>query len=377
MPIEIREHQPGGDVGPFIEAGHVVFAGDKNWVPPLNFEIKERLDPKKNPFFNRGECILFTAWNNGKLVGRASAQVDREHLNIWNDQTGFFGFFDTVDDEEVARALIEAAKKWLRAKGMKRMLGPMSLYVNEEMGVLVEGFDTPPMLMMAHSREYQGALAEKAGLQKEKDLWAWRFKRGEISKRALKAWEDIKKLPEVKLRSVDTSRMEEEIATIIDIYNDAWKGKWCFVPAMPDEAKKMAADMKLIIDRDLAFMAEVNGKTAGMCIMLPNLNEAIADLEGKLFPFGFAKLLYRVKVSHPKTCRLMMLGIKSEIRANMKRYGGLSAAMYVEVAKRGMAKGYEWAELSWTREDDGPINAGIRIMGADVYKKYRVYQTAL
>ena len=193
----------------------------------------------------------------------------------------------------------------------------------------------------------------------------------------MKAWEQIKALPEVRLRSVDPSHMQRETQAIMDIYNDAWSGKWAMVPALPDEVIKVAKDLKLIIDPDLAFIAEVDGKPAGMCIMLPNLNEAIHDLGGKLFPTGLAKLLYRVKWRHPKSTRLMMLGIRKDITKNVKRYGGLSAAMYVEVAKRGMAKRYECVELSWTREDDKPINLGIRSMGAELYKKYRVYQKVL
>jgi hypothetical protein len=176
----------------------------------------------------------------------------------------------------------------------------------------------------------------------------------------------------VRLRSVDVKNMQSETEAIMDIYNDAWTGKWGYVPALPDEVAKVATDLKLIIDEDLAFMAEIDGKIAGMCIMLPNVNEAIADLNGKLFPTGLFKLLYRLKVKHPKSTRLMMLGIKSEYR-HVKKYGGLSAAMYVEVAKRGVAKGYEWGELSWTREDDAPINVGIKAMGAKVYKTYRVF----
>lgn len=380
MSITIREHTPGGDVRDFIQAGHVVFAGDPSWVPPLHFDIEERLSPKKNPFFNRAEAILFTAWKDGQLVGRCSAQIDREHLRIWNDDTGFFGFFDTVDDVEVGRALLDAAKAWLKRRGMKRILGPFSLYVNEEVGILIDGFDTPSVMMMAHSRPYQGAIADKLGLLKEKDLLAWKYTSEDaFPARVLKAHEEVSKMPNVKLRSIDTSRMDEEIAAVMDIYNDAWVGKWCFVPALPDEVKKVAADLKMIIDKDLAFMAEVDGKVMAMCIALPNLNEAIHDMEGKLAPFNWAKLLYRLKWKHPQTARLMMLGIKKELRtgANMKKYGGLSAAMYVEVAKRGQAKGYTWGELSWTREDDNPVNLGIRSMGAKVYKRYRVYQQAI
>lgn len=372
--IKVTQHAPGGSIRPFIRAANEVFKDDPHWVRPLDFELKERLSPKKNPFFKRADVVLFTATKGGKIVGRCSAQIDHEHLRVWKDETGFFGFFDTIDDVEVGKALIGAAEKWLRERGMKRMRGPLSLYANEEVGILIDGFDSPPVLMMGHSRPYQGRLCEAAGLTKEKDLLCWRYGREMVlPDRVLKAWEQVKSLPEVRLRSVDTRRMQAETEALMEIYNDAWTGKWGYVPALPDEVAKIAQDLKLIVDEDLAFMAEIDGKIAGMCIMLPNLNEAIQDLGGKLLPTGFLKLVYRLKVRHPKSTRLMMLGIKSEYR-HVKKYGGLSAAMYVEVAKRGAAKGYEWGELSWTREDDAPINVAIRAMGAKVYKKYRVYE---
>lgn len=378
MAIRVEEHVPGNGVDPFIRAGYEVFRNDPAWVPPLELEIRERLHPRKNPFFKRAEVALFTAWRGEQLVGRCSAQIDHEHLRLWKDSTGFFGFFDTVDDPEVAQTLVDRAADWLRRRGMKRMRGPMSLYVNEEVGLLVEGFEHPPVLMMAHSRPYQGALAEGAGLEKEMDLFAWRYGKDlAFPPRVIRAWEQVRSLPEVKLRSVDPRRMQSEMQAIMDIYNDAWQGKWGMVPALPDEVEKIAKDLKLILDPDLAFISEIDGEPAGMCIMLPNVNESIADLNGKLFPTGLAKLLWRTKVKHPKSTRLMMLGIKGAARQNVKRYGGLSAAMYVEVAKRGIAKGYEWGELSWTRENDRPINVGIKSMGAEIYKKYRVYQRDL
>ncbi|HSN98622.1 MAG TPA: hypothetical protein VLS89_09990 [Candidatus Nanopelagicales bacterium] len=378
MTIQIREHTPGRDLDDFIAAGHEVFRFDPAWVPPLDFEIKQRLSPKHNPFFNRAEVALFTAWKGGRVAGRCSASIDREYLRVWKDDTGFFGFLDTIDDQKVATALLDAAEGWLRRRGMKRVMGPFSLYPNEEVGILIEGFEHPPVLMMGHSRRYQGKLVEGAGYEKEKDLYCWRYTdRIPFPDRIIKAWETIKSLPEVKLRSVDLSRFDEEIRTIMEIYNEAWEGKWGYVPALPDEIEKMGKDLKLIVDPDVAFMAEVNGKPVGMCIMLPNLNEAIRDLEGKLLPLGWAKAAWRLKVKHPRSSRLMLLGIRREVRNNVKRYGGLSAAMYVEVAKRGLGKGYRWGELSWTREDDAPINLGIRSMGAELYKKYRVYRKAL
>lgn len=376
MSVEIRQHSPGKDTRDFIRAAHIVFASDPAWVPPLDFDLKARLSPDKSPFFTRGEAILLTAWRGDQLVGRCSAQIDREHLRVHQDSSGFFGFFDTIDDPEVANALLDSAARWLRPRGVTRMMGPFSLYANEEIGLLVEGFEYPPVMLMAHSRPYQSQLCEAAGFVKEKDLLAWRFDEPELPRRAVKAWEDVQRMPEVRLRSLDLGHMDREIQIIQQIYNDAWQGKWAYVPALPDEVAKMAEDLKLIVDPDIAFMAEVNGETVGMCIMLPNLNEAIADLGGKLLPLGFAKAIYRLKIKHPVSTRLMMLGLREHIR-KQRRYGGLSAAMYVETARRGFAKGYKWAELSWTREDDAPINLGIKMMGARVYKRYRVYKRDL
>ena len=254
----------------------------------------------------------------------------------------------------------------------------MSLCANHDVGVLVEGFEHPPVIDMGHSRTYQGALAEACGLVKEKDLFSWRYiTKDGFNARTQKAWEQVQQMKEVRLRSVNLKKLRAELDLVMEIYNETWSGKWGYVPISSKELDKMAADLSLVLDPDMAFIAEVDGKAAGMCICVPNLNEVIKAIDGKLFPFGWATLLYRTKVKHPSSARLILLGVREEIRKNVKRYGYLSAAMYVEVAKRGMAKGYQWAELSWTREDDAPINLGIRSMGASVYKKYRVYEKSL
>ena len=376
MAVEIRQHRMGEGLDAFIRAAHEVYRGDPSWVAPLEMEIRDRLTPGKNPFFEHAEGTLFTATKDGRLVGRCSAQIDHEHLRVHGDETGFFGFFDTVDDPEVARELVGAAERWLSERGMKRMRGPLSLSINEEVGTLVEGFDTPPMLMMAHARPYQGGLLESAGLHKAKDLLAWRYEVGTPHRRADKAWQEISAMPEVRFRSINKKTMERDVHTMLEIFNDAWSHNWGFVPATPAEARKIAEDFKLIIDEDLAFFAEIEGREMGLCVTLPNLNEVIRDLDGKLLPFGFAKLLWRLKVKRPKSARLMMLGLRKELRG-IKRYGGLSLAMYVEVSKRGAKKGVEWGELSWTLEDNHPINLGIKAMGAKVYKKYRVFEKEL
>lgn len=377
MSIEVRQHTAGGDVTEFIRAGYEVFRDDPAFVARLErMDFKPRLDPKKNPFFHRGEATYFTAVRDGKLVGRCSASIDFEHNKLWNEKTGFFGYFDTVDDDEVGKALLDKASEWLRAKGMTRLSGPFSLYANEELGVLIEGFEHPPVLEMAHSRAWQARVCEAYGLTKEKDLYAWRYEVGEFPKRVLKAWDDMKAMPEVKLRSIDRSNMRRELDYVMEIYNDAWEGKWGYVPTPAAEIDKMAEDLKLVIDPDLAFFAEVDGKVQGMCILLPNVNECIRDIGGQEFPFGLVKMLWRLKVSGPKSARLIALGIRKELRG-VRKYMPLSAAMYVEVAKRGAAKGYTWGELSWTREDDSPINNGIASMGAKIYKRYRVFTKEL
>ena len=376
MSIEIREHTPGADLDDFIRVHHEIFRGDPVWFPPLEFELRERLSPKKNPFFKHAEVALFTAWKDGKLAGRISAQVCEEHLRIHKDEAGFFGFFDTIDDQEVATALLSKAEEWLKARGSKVMRGPFSLSINEESGTLIDGFDTPPALMMGHSRPYQGNLAEGYGLEKAQDMFAWKYIVQKPTKRAHKAWEDIHALPEVNFRSVDTSSMRRELDTLLAVFNDAWKDNWGFVPSTEEEVAAMAELMKYLIDPRIAFFVEVKGEVAAICVALPNINEMISDLEGKLLPFGWAKLIWRLKVKKPKSARLMLLGISSKFRGK-KRYGGLSMAMFTEIAYRGTEAGYEWAELGWTLEDNRAINLGIKAMKAKVYKTYRMYEKSI
>src|SRR5690606_38441823 len=229
MAIEIRETRVGGDLRDFLNVVDYIYRDDKNYVRPLNMELKERLSPK-NPFFRHAEGSLFTAYRNGWCVGRITAQVDRAHLDLHGDGAGFFGFLDTVDDEEVSGALLGAAAEWLSARGMKKMRGPMSLNVNEEIGCLVEGFDTPPMVMMPHHRPYQGGLIERAGLTKVKDLYAWRYTVGNVPARARRAHDEIEALPEIKTRHLDMKRLDREVRVVMDIFNDAWRQNWGFVP---------------------------------------------------------------------------------------------------------------------------------------------------
>lgn len=376
MTIEIRQHVPGADLNDFMRVPFGVYASDPRWVPPLDLMVRDQLTPGKNPFFEHAQVALFTARKAGRLVGRISAQIDAEHQRRWNDGVGFFGFFDTIDDPEVGRALMASAEHWLKSRGATRVRGPLSLSINEEVGLLVDGFDSAPMLMMPHHRPYQGAIVEACGLQKAKDLFAFRYDVEDLPPRAARAHQEMCALPELKLRTLNRKKLDEELAMALKIQDEAWRDNWGHVSLTPAEGQAAIATLKLVLEQELAVFAEIDGQPAGMAFALPNLNEAIGDLGGKLFPLGWLKLLYRVKVKHLKTARLVLLGIKPEYRAQ-RRYGGLALAMVAEIQRRGRRLGVEWGELSWTLEDNAPVNLLIRSMRGRVYRRYRLYERSL
>jgi hypothetical protein len=371
MSVEIRQTPMGGKLRPFLDVVDYIYRDDPNYVRPLDMMVKEQLSPK-NPFFEHGEGTIFTAHRNGWCVGRCTAQIDRGHLSRYRDDVGFFGFFDTIDDAEVAQALMASARAWLADRGMKRIRGPLSLSSNEELGCLVEGFDTPPMFLMPHHMPYQGALIEQAGLTKIKDLFAWRYQVGEPSARVRKARNDIEALPEVTARPVDMKHLEGDIRSVIDIYNDAWSENWGYVPLTEAELAKMAKDMKLILAPEITRLAFIDGEPAAVALAVPNLNEVIRDFGGHTVR-NLPKLIYRLKVKKPKTARLIILGIRKKFR-NVRKYAGLSLYLYAKMNEGGEKLGIEWGELSWTLEDNAPVSAGIRLMGGKIYKRYRIYE---
>ena len=373
--VEVRELSRGGELRDFLGVVEQIYRDDPKYVRPLDFEVRSRIS-RSSPFFEHAEAAFFVAYRNGQCVGRCSAQIDHEHLRRHKDDTGFFGFLDTMDDAEVAKALLDSARRWLSDRGMKRIRGPFSLSINDETGCLVEGFDTPPMVMMPHHRSYQGELIERAGFARHKDLYAWRYQTGDVPTRVQKAHDEIEALPEVYSRPVDPKQVERDTRVVMDVFNDAWGDNWSFVPYTEHELAKLAKDLKLILDPSITRIAYVRGEPAAVALALPNLNEAIGDLEGRLFPTGVAKLLYRVKVKGIHSARLALLGIRKKFRADRK-YAGLSLYLYCKLNESGRRNGYTWGELSWTDEANGPVNAGIRVMGGKIYKKYRVYESVL
>jgi hypothetical protein len=375
--VSVRPVRTRAERKAFIRLQWEVMRGVPHWVPPLRLERKELIDPRKNPFFEHGEAELFLAYRGGVPVGRISAQVDRLHLERYGDDTGFFGFFDAPDDPAVARALWEAVEGWHRARGHARVRGPFQLNINGEAGVLVDGFDTPPSLMMPHNPPYYGALLEGLGLGKAKDLYAWRYHPGELTEPTRMLADMTRGVEGLIVRGIDTSRLPEEVRTIMTIFNEAWSNNWGYVPLTELELEKMAKEFKLIVDPAIALVAELDGEPAAMALALPNLNAAIHDLNGRLLPFGWAKLLWRLKVHKPNSARLVLLGIRPKFRGRPE-LKGLSVLLYSEIHTRGTAAGYTGAsELSWTLEDNRKINQGIALMGGKKYKTYRVYEKAL
>ena len=369
MAVDIKQLPLGGRIDDFLDVVDYIYRADPAFVRPLDMDLKDRLSPRKNPFFEHGEAALFCAYRNGKPVGRCTASIDREHLSRYKDATGFFGFIDTVDDDEVARELLARA-------GMKRARGPLSLNINEELGCLVDGFDTPPYLMMPHHRPYQGGLIEKAGYTKAKDFYAWSYKVGEMSKRVRKAYDEIKALPEVTVRQMSLKHIDRDVDLLLEIFNETWSDNWGYVPSTRAEARKMASDFKLLLMPDITCIVSIDGEPAAFALALPNLNGMIKDLHGKLLPTGLAKLLFRLKVKGPRSARLILLGIRKKYRL-VRKYAGLSVFMYAQMNDGGKRLGITDGELSWTLEDNGRVNAGIALMGAKHYKTYRVYEKAL
>ncbi|MDO8493944.1 MAG: hypothetical protein Q7S68_01220 [Deltaproteobacteria bacterium] len=370
LPVNSRER-----LKQFLHLPHRIYRDDPHWVPPLTFERKEFLNPKKNPFFRHGEAQFFLAFKNEKPVGRISAQIHHGHLERFKDATGFFGFFEAMNDKEVAQSLFQTASSWLREKGIKKIRGPFNftMYDNET-GILIDGFDSPPQIMMGHNPPYYASLLEQCGFQKVKDVFAWHYDMAKLSEPAVQIADATRAYPGLTLRSINMKNFAEEVRLMMGIYNEAWGENWGFIPAAEAEIQYVAKQLKPIIDPNMAFFAFVNGDPAGFSVFIPNVNEAIRDLNGKLFPFGWAKLLWRLKRGL-KSGRLCLMGIRKPYRGS--KLGSLSVLLNVEMHLRSRKGRYQYGELGWTDEANDRINQGISFMGGRKYKTYRIYEKEL
>jgi hypothetical protein len=355
----------------FINVPWLVYAEDPQWVPPLRIERRQFLSPR-NPYFAHARYRFWIAYRGSEAVGRISAQIDRLHLQQYNDATGFFGMLEALDDPEIFGILTETAETWLREQGMQRVRGPFNLSINQETGLLVDGFDTPPAIMMGHAFPYYAARIEELGYVKAKDTLAYLVKTHEL--KLSRSMQAVMKRAEkhVQVRPLRKSQFDEDAQAIREIYEDAWSKNWGFLPFTTEEFRHLCQDMKLLVPSDFVAIAEVDGVPAAVMVVFPNINEIIRDLNGRLLPLGWLKLLWRLKVRFPRSARVPLMGVRKEFQKS--RLGAALALMVIEAIRPpAIRRGVELTELSWILEDNLGMRSILDGIGAKAYKRYRIY----
>jgi hypothetical protein len=362
----------------FIRAGKVAYAGDPAYVAPLEFEVGARLDPDANPALKGAEVALFIARKDGAVAGRISAFVNPLHLERYDDGAGHFGFLDAIDDAEVFAALLKAAEDFFRARGLKKSAGPFSFSVNEECGLLISGFDAPPYIMMPHGRPWYGPHVEAAGYVKAMDMHALRYipRRQFIPEKRMRFIERALSSPKVSIRNIDFRRFDREIATLVDIYKDAWSDNWGFVPMTEAQIAHMAKELRPIIEPYNIIFCELEGEPVAFGLVLPNVMQAIRDFDGKLLPFNWAKLLWRLKVKKLPEARMPLMGVRKKLHG--KPLGAAFAYKIIDmVNSANMDHGVISSELSWILETNTDMLTMLTDMGGEIYKTYRIYERSL
>jgi len=373
--IQLREVTGKEMLDAFIRVPWSIYRDDPHWIPPLLMERREALSPK-NPFFQHAQWQAWIAYRDGQPVGRISAQIDHLYQEAHDSRTGFFGMIEAPDDAEVFSALFGAAEGWLRDKGMNRALGPFNLGINQEMGLLIEGFDSPPYVMMGHAPPYYGAAIEALGYVPAQDTLAY-----ELSTENFGMPASMKKLLQrqghrVRDRAFDRKNMDADLESMREIFNDAWSNNWGFVPFTEAEFKAVGKELLMLVPAEFIRIAEVDGKPAAFIVMLSNINEAIADLDGRLLPFGWAKMLWRLKVRNPKSARVVLMGVRQEFQ--FTRLGPALAFLTIEgLEKPGRARGIERLEMSWILESNRGVRNIIEQVSGKITKRYRIYSKEL
>ena len=375
--ISIRPVASKADRKAFVDLAWEVYKDDPCWVPPLKDEVHGLIDPKRNPWFGHGKAQFWLAERGGRPVGRISAQVDQLVLQHMGAGTGQWGMFEALDAEAGA-ALIAVAEAWLREQGMTRALGPISISIWDEPGLLIDGFEEPPMVMMGHHRPEYRAWIERAGYEKAKDLYTFeldiRIDMIPVIDRLIRTGEANER---IRIRDVDKSKFDQEAAIILDILNDAWSDNWGFVPLTDDEIAYAGKKLKPIIVEDLVKIAEVDGEPAAFMITIPDMNEMIRDLDGKLFPFGFVKLLWRLHRVSTSRVRVPLMGVRKSMQGG--RMASQLAFMLIEFTRRVCVDKYgiNVGEFGWVLEDNQGMMSIAQLPGANINHTYRIYQKAL
>jgi hypothetical protein len=367
----VQEVKTKKDLKAFLHFPWRIYRGDPHWVPPLLKEYAFHFSPR-NPFLKHAQVVPYIAIKDGSIVGRIAGIIDRNYIDFHHEETGFFGFFESVNDPSVTYVLLDQVKGFLRSKGLKTVMGPVNPSTNDECGLLIDGFDSSPCFMMPYNPPYYQELLEGCGLKKAKDLYANsmcadnglpdRIRR--ISRHA------IARVPGLTIRPINLSRLDEEVMLVKDVYDGAWHNNWGFVPLTNEEMDLMVKRLKSLLVPELVLFAAIGDKTVGFALGLPDYNSVIKRVNGRLGPLGLLKFLYYSR--RIDTVRVMLLGVKAEYR---KR--GIEAILYTELFLRGLALGYNKGELSWILEDNHLMQKGVEALGARRYKTYRIFQSPL
>ena len=370
--LRVRAARSRQDLKRFIDLPYRLHARDPNWVPPLRRDVESLLSRSKNPFFEHAEAEYFLAERDGRVVGRIAAISNRLHNQTHGDRVGFFGFFESIHDHSVALALLDAASQWCRERSHDVLRGPASFSVNDECGLLVDGFEFPPTLMMPHNPRYYIELLERAGFTKAKDLWVYQGGSEEgyvpVPERLARGTELIRQRQGITLRSLDVKNFQHEVERIKELYNAAWEKNWGFVPMTEHEIDHLAAQFKPVVIPEMVPMAEKEGKLIGFGIALPDLNVVFRrHRSGRLFPV-ILDLLWSLRMKRIRRARILLLGVLPEYRGK-----GVDAMLYHWIWTKSAQRKIFWGEAGWILEDNPAMNAGLEKMTFRVYKTYRLY----
>lgn len=372
--LVIRPVMSYRDMGQFIDVPWRVYANDPMWVPPLRLERRFHFS-RYNPYFKHGEWQAWVAYQHGQAVGRISAQIDALHQERYGSDSGHFGLLECIDDSEVFGALILHAEAWLASRQIRRISGPFNLSINQECGILVDGFDTPPVVMMPHSPRWYGRLLEEQGFLPLKDLLAYQinvdFEMPRVMQLLINRFSS-----QITLRTLRRDQFVAEMEVLRDIFNDAWSENWGFIPFTQEEFAELGNSLRLLLPDEYIQIAEVKGRPAAFMVGLPNLNEVLIELNGSLFPFGWLKLVRKIKNHDIHSARIPLMGVRKEYHNTPT---GLALACLVIDAPRkiGIQQGIREVELSWILEDNLPMRNILESMGSKPYKRYRIYGKTL
>jgi GNAT superfamily N-acetyltransferase len=354
----------------FVELPYRLYAGHPYWVPPLRRDEHRRLERAHNPFLEHAEMQLFVARREGRIVGRIAAVIDQLHNEKYREQMAWFGFFEAEAATDAA-ALLNTVEQWARQRGASAVRGPANPSLNESAGLLIDAFDADPYLLMPYNPPSYPSFVEQAGYAKVKDLFAWDFDVHTASlDRVTRLAERVRQRHGVAIRPLDMRRFDHELAIVQDIYRNAWEDNWGFVPPTDNEIRQLAIDLKPVLDPEVVLFAEVHGRPVGFAVAVPDVNQVLKKMNGRLLPFGVFHFLRRKQIV--TRGRVLLLGVVPEMRRV-----GLLPLLIAELHRRGVARGYQRAELSWTLEDNDAINAGIAAAGGRHYKTYRLYEKPL